>query len=371
MGKNGFRVLDADGHVMEPDSIWVDYIDPAFRDRAPRRVTDTGRAWAQMVVDGTPIYREYPDELVEAFHQRTLAEYRPYAEAGFDAASQVRALDDQGIDVSYLYPSLGLGVVAIDGQDPKLAAAICRAYNRFLRDFCATDPVRLRPVALLSLHDIGMAIGELEYAVGDLGMSAVMLRPNMVNGRSVGHPDTAPFWQRCADLGVSVSFHEGCHTKLPAAGSDRFTSHFAMHGCSHPMEQMMAFVALVEGAVFERHPELNFAFMEAGCGWVPYLLWRLDELEYRQWGFQIPEVKHKPSEYFRRQCYVNAEGCEPYLDRILDFVGADRLLFASDYPHPDHDLGEEVDDVLKAPLPETVKRQILWDNAARFYGLPR
>jgi predicted TIM-barrel fold metal-dependent hydrolase len=66
---------------------------------------------------------------------------------------------------------------------------------------------------------------------------------------------------------------------------------------------------------------------------------------------------------------VNAEGCEPYLDRILDFVGADRLLFASDYPHPDHELGEEVEDVLGAKLPDTVKGQIFWDNAARFYGL--
>lgn len=369
MGKQGFAVIDADGHVMEPDGMWAEYIDPAFRSRAPQRVTVNGRAWGQMVVDGVPIYREYPDELVEAFHERTMEQYASYAADGFDAASQVRALDDQGIDLSYLYPSLGLGVVAIDGQDPALAAAICRAYNRFLADFCAAAPDRLRPVALLSLHDPALAIAEMEFAVDKLGMSSVMLRPNMVNGRSVGHPDTAPFWQRCADLGVSVSFHEGCHTRLPAAGADRFTSHFAMHTCCHPMEQMMAFVALVEGAVFERHPGLRFAFMESGCGWVPYLLWRMDELEYRQWKFQIPEVKHAPSEYFRRQCYVNAEGCEPYLEKIIDHIGADRLLYASDYPHPDHELGEELDDVLKSPLGEDVKRQILWDNPARFYGI--
>ncbi|WP_255949508.1 amidohydrolase family protein [Streptomyces odontomachi] len=366
---HGFRVIDADGHVMEPDSMWTEYIDPAFRDRAPRRAAQDGEGWAQMLVDGQPMYRHYPDALVAEFARRTEESYGPYAAAGFDAPSQVQSLDDQGIDVSFLYPSLGLGTVTIDGMDPKLAAAISRAYNRWLADFCSHAPDRLKPVALLSLHDVELAIGELRFAVDKLGMRNVMLRPNMVSGRSVGHPDTARFWAECASLGVSVSFHEGCHTMLPAAGADRFTTHFAMHSACHPMEQMMAFIALVDGGVMERHPELRFGFMEAGCGWVPYLLWRMDDLEYRNWKFQIPEVKHEPSEYFRRQCWVSAEGCEPYLGKIAADIGTDRLLYASDYPHPDHEFGEELEDVLKADLPDDVKRAMLWDNPAAFYGL--
>jgi uncharacterized protein len=364
-----YQIIDADGHVMEPDGMWCDYIDPRFRDRAPRRASAAGQDWAQMLVDGEPIYRNYPDDLVAAFHKNTIEWYGEFAACGFDPPSQVRALDLQGIDISYLYPSLGLGVVAIDGQDPRLAAAICRAYNRWLAEFCSHAPGRLKPVALLSLHDVGLAVAELDYAVTTLGMRAVMLRPNMVNGRSVGHPATMPFWDACAGHGVSVSFHEGCHTRLPAAGADKFTTHFGMHACCHPMEQMMAFVALVEGGVMERHPHLCFAFLEAGCGWVPYFLWRLDDLEYRHWNFQIPHVKHRPSEYFRRQCYVSAEGCEPYLGKLVDDIGSDRLLFASDYPHPDHGFGEEVEDILAAPLEPAIKQHIFWDNPIQFYGL--
>lgn len=346
--------------------MWRDYIEPAFRDRAPRKVFDNNHNWGQLHVDGQPIYRNYPDELVEAFHTNTVSFYEEAYRAGFDAASQVRAMDQQGIDVSFLYPSLGLGVVAIDGQDPALAYAINRAYNNWLADFCSYAPERLRPVALISLHRTDEAVRELQRAVLELGMRAVTVRPNPVGGRHIGHEEFEPFWAECERLDVAVGIHEGCHTRLPAAGSDRFTTHMAMHTCCHPMEQMMAFVSLFEGGVFQRHPNLRVGFLESGCGWVPYLLWRMDE-EYRLWRFQLPHIKEKPSQCFRRQCYVNAEGCEPYLPAVLDLIGPDKILFASDYPHPDHAMGEEIEEILEAPLPEDVKEKILWANAARFY----
>ena len=195
---------------------------------------------------------------------------------------------------------------------------------------------------LASLREF--AAREVDRVVDDLAITSVIVRPNPVDGRPVGHPDHEPFWARCEERGVSVSLHEGCHTMLPAAGADRFTSHFAMHACCHPIEQMMAFVSLVESGTFERHPDLRVGFMESGGGWVPYLLWRLDDLEYKHWRFQVPEVKRKPSEYFHRQCYVSVEACEPYLPRLVDELGADRLLFATDFPHPDHTFGEEIAD---------------------------
>jgi predicted TIM-barrel fold metal-dependent hydrolase len=130
--------------------------------------------------------------------------------------------------------------------------------------------------------------------------------------------------------------HEATHARVPTAGADRFHTRFAMHACSHPMEQMLAFLALVEGGVLERHPDLHVAFLEAGCGWVPYWLFRLDE-EHRQLSWEVKKnVRLLPSEYFRRQCFVSCEAGEPYLDRIIDFIGEDNLLFGSDYPHMDH-----------------------------------
>jgi predicted TIM-barrel fold metal-dependent hydrolase len=366
--KNGFRVMDCDAHVMEPDEMWVDYIEAAYRDRAPRRVATNGHSWAQMHVDGQPIYINYPGELVAAFQDRIIKGYGDGFRNGFDAASHVRAMDQQGVDLAYLYPSLGLGVIAIDGQDAGLAYAINRAYNNWLVDFCSYAPERLRPVAMISMHRPEGATEELLRVVNELRISAITIRPNPANGRTISHMDFEPFWKACEENNVAVGIHEGCHTRLPAAGADRFTTHVGMHGCCHPMEQMMAFVSLFEGGVFQRHPGLRVAFLESGCGWVPYLLWRMEE-EFRLWRFQIPEVKDGPTKCFRRQCFVSAEGCEPYLSAILDVVGEDRILFATDYPHPDHHQGEEIEDIFAANLSDKVMGKILWNNGARFYNI--
>ncbi len=130
----------------------------------------------------------------------------------------------------------------------------------------------------------------------------------------------------------------------------------------------MAFLTLLEGGVLERHPSLRFAFLESGCGWLPYWLWRLDEIEYKNVGFEIEaNVKMKPSDYFRRQCYIAAEP-EPYLGDLVKHIGEDRILFGSDYPHPDH--GPDItDDLVKLEglVSRPVLQKLLWDNPKRFY----
>ena len=368
--RDGLVVVDCDAHIMEPDEMWVNYIDGKYRDRAPRRVVNNGRIWGQLQVEGQPIFFNYPDRLVEAYQKNVVANYGEFHRAGFDAASQVRAMDQQGIDIAYLYPSVGLYVTSIDGQDPDLAYAISRAYNNWLVDFCSYAPDRLRPVAMVSRHRPRDAEQELLRAVQELGMRAVTFRPNPINGLTIGHEDFEPFWALCEELDVAVGLHEGSHVRLPATGADRFTTHMAMHAACHPMEQMMAFISLFEGGVFERHPNLRFGFLEAGCGWLPYLLWRM-EVEFKLWKYQVPDVHRTPVECFKNQCYINAEGSEPYLPALLNFIGEGKILFASDYPHPDHEFGEELEEVLELPLPFEVKRKILWDNAASFYGFQR
>ena len=85
----------------------------------------------------------------------------------------------------------------------------------------------------------------------------------------------------------------------------------------------------------------------------------------------MPDVHRSPTECFQSQCFINAEGGEPYLPAVLEFIGEDKLLFASDYPHPDHELGEELEEILELQVPLEVKKKILWDNAASFYGIQR
>ena len=132
---------------------------------------------------------------------------------------------------------------------------------------------------------------------------------------------------------------------------------------------VVAFLALLEGGVLERHPKLRVAFLEAGCGWVPYWLWRLDQ-RYKNVGFEVEQhVKMKPSDYFTRQCWVALASDEPYLADVIGYIGEDRLLFASDYPHPDHepDLTEEIV-ALEGALSNATLKKILEDNPIAFYG---
>ncbi len=136
------------------------------------------------------------------------------------------------------------------------------------------------------------------------------------------------------------------------------------------MEQMMGLLALIEGGVLERHPKLRVGMLESGCGWLPYWLWRLDE-EYENLYWEVKDnVKMKPSEYFRRQCFIEIETTEPYLGQIVDYIGSDNLIFGSDYPHVDHK-PDVVDKAvaLQEQLPQEILQKILWDNSARFYGL--
>jgi uncharacterized protein len=379
----GYQIIDSDGHVTEPIEIWEEYLEPEFKSRAPYQAVSSSAEGVinldifspplkNLTVEGERIYHKISDEIWSEGIKLTIQEYAKHGSSalGCNPEAHAQAMRRMGIDLSFLYPTAGLWMFAIDTMDAKLAGALVRAYNNWLRDFCSYDPLLFKGVGAINLHDPDEMVPELRR-IADFGWKAVFLRPNPVKGRLLSDRAYEPFWTECERLGIAVSIHEGSHSRLPTTGADRFNSRFAMHACSHPMEQMMAFLALLEGGVLERHPNLRVAFLEAGCGWLPYWLWRLDEAEYKHLAWEVKDnVKMKPSEYFRRQCFVSIEPDEPYLMEIIKYIGEDNLLFGSDFPHIDHDpeaLEEVID--LEERLSKRTVQKILWDNPMRFYGL--
>jgi predicted TIM-barrel fold metal-dependent hydrolase len=120
----------------------------------------------------------------------------------------------------------------------------------------------------------------------------------------------------------------------------------------------------------ERHARLRFVFLEAGGGWAPYWLYRLDEQVHGFGGF-CPQMRLRPSEYFARQCWVSFEVDEPTLPALVPFVGEDRIVWGSDYPHHDATFPgalKELREVI-APLPQATQAKILGANAAALYRL--
>lgn len=359
----GYRILDADCHVIEPFEMWQNYLEPEFKSQAPSYDR------AGLKVAGEPIYWKISAQVQAEGSRQVVRKQLKSVVRNFDVESQVQAMEKMGTDISFLYPTVGLWMLAIDKMEPQLAGALTRAYNNWLRDFCSYNPQRLKGVGAINLHAPQEMVLELQR-IAAWGWKAVFLRPNPVKGRLLSDRAYEPFWTECEHLGIAVGIHEGTHCHLPTTGSDRFHSRFAMHACSHPMELMMALLALIEGGVLERHPNLKVAFLEAGCTWLPYWLWRLDE-EYENLAWEVEEnVKMKPSEYFRRQCFISVEPSEPNLQEAIAYLGTDRLLFGSDYPHMDHkpDVVEQAVN-LTEQLPKKTVQKILWDNPSMFYGL--
>jgi uncharacterized protein len=353
------KIIDADCHLWEPSNIWSDYIEPQFGTHH----------LSGMNLDGEPIYQNISDEMAAVATSALVRNYATYGISDYSAPSIVKALSVLGADVAFLYPTIGGWLFAIDSMDPALAGAFIRAYNSWLHDFVAYDPQVLRGVGAINRHAPEEMVPEL-HRIAAFGWKAVVMRPNPIKGLLLSDPAYEPFWSECERLDVAVGLHEGAHARVPSAGADRFETRFALHACSHPMEQMMALLALVEGGVLERHPRLRVAFLEAGGGWIPYWLWRLDR-EYHDLEWEVRgNVSMKPSDYFRRQCFVSIEPTEPYLGPLIDFIGADNIIIGSDFPHMDHDPNVLKDALaLEATLSRAVVQKLLWDNPARLYGI--
>ena len=357
---NGYKIIDADAHVYEPHSLWQTYLEPAFRDFAPT---------PDLKIQGVSVMNKYSNTLLDE-GVKQVAQSHPLSVAKeFNPESQVQAMYQMGVDMAFIYPTHLAWISGVDTMASSQVGAYIRAYNNWLRDFCSYNPAILKGVGVVNLHDPKEMISELRR-IADFGWKAVYLRPNPVKGRLLSDSAYEPFWTECEKLDIAVSLHETTHSRVPSAGADRFHSRFALHACSHPMEQMMALLALIEGGVLENHPQLRVGLLESGCGWLPYWLWRLDR-EYEDILWEVKDkVKRKPSEYFYRQCFIAVEPSETYLPKLLEELGEDNLIFGSDYPHMDHK-PDVVDDMvaLEGQLSQKVIQKILWDNPRRFYGL--
>jgi uncharacterized protein len=383
--REGLRILDADRHVVEPIGMWKEYLPPEYKDGAPyeelvvpqetveQRIARLGPkamlpVTPTLMLDGQPAWSRVTEramvEVAWSLAQRTGA-YSP----GVTPSHHLQDMAQTGLDLAFLYPSFGLFLLRIDGMEPARATAFARAYNNWLRDFCRAAPEKLMGVGALCLHEPEALPDEVER-IASFGWKAVVVPPNPVNGRTLSHPAYEPLWSTCERLSIAVSIHEGSHARLPTTGSDRFTTRFAQNASSHPLEQMLVILTLIEGGVLERHPRLRVGFFEAGCSWLPYWLWRLDNTYQFLSGEVAENVRMKPSEYFRRQCFIGVEPEEPGIAEVVRLLGADNLLFGTDYPHADH--GDDIVDHLmglRKVLPEEAMRKMLWDNPARFYGL--
>lgn len=382
MTPDGLRVLDSDMHVLEPADLWQRYIDPAFKHAAPVGLTELQRdirvkVKSHIMLRIGPVrpVRHNGANVWSSEQDRTFAE----AEArNWDATSQKLAMDKEGLDAAVLFPSRGLFVLGldsrqimgVDGLEPEFAAAIARAYNDWLHDFCQQYPERFFGAAMVAPHDVASAVTETRRTVGELGFKAIFLAPGCVNRRPWHDRYYDPLWAECERLNVPVTFHGGGQTFLrPDFSLEVFDSLMMWHTFNQPLGIMTAAVSMCSGGVLERFPKLRVGLLEGNCGWGPWLFHRLDE--HWEWvgRREFPELRKKPSEYFRSNCFLAVEADEETVKYYLDWFGDENLVFSTDYPHADSKYPHSIREFAKLPIPVASRQRILWDNCARLYAI--
>jgi uncharacterized protein len=334
-------IIDADGHVTETWEQIARHLDEPRRRRSLL----------------TPLFPQ------DGWDRRMLSTRGDWAG---DGAAWVEALDAGAMDVAVLFPTLGLFMPFL--RDAEWAVACCRAYNTMLhREFTSQSP-RLKGVALLPLQDPAAAAQELERAVSELGFVAGMLSADSYY--LLGHRRFDPIYATAQRLRVPLGVH-AAGTDMGVAG-EPFPKFIQAHTVSHVFGQLRQITSMIFDAVPERFPDLVLAYLEAGSGWIPYFVQRMDE-EYEKRGhLEARELSRPPSELVRSgRIYFSCEADEPLLPQALEYVGRTQIMYASDFPHWDHSYPKSLKELQdRTDLTDADKRAVLGDNARRFYRLP-
>jgi predicted TIM-barrel fold metal-dependent hydrolase len=279
----------------------------------------------------------------------------------------LRDADREGIDRVVFFPSVALGLPGF--SDLAFSGEFAARYNRWLAGYCANAGGRAYGVAVVPIEDVSRSV-ELVREAKDLGLVATMI-PAVLRERTLDHPDLEPFYAAASDVGMPLGVHGAPGIHLPPLGAQRFENYLQVHSLSFPFDMMVATTALVLGGVLERHSQLRVGLFEAGVGWAPYFLERLDEHVEKR-GRLTPGCKRPPHEYVTRgQLYVSCEPDEAGTRFAVESLGPDWILFASDYPHWDGEFPHATRPMReRTDLTPEVKARILGENARTFFALP-
>ena len=362
-----FTCISADSHVIEPGDLWLKYIDPQYRDRAPRLVHEKDHD--SYVCEGKTLLpiasvsnAGVPNE------KRTLqGRFETNVPRGaWDPDARLKEMEVDGVQAELLYPTMALRLFSL--EDTGFRTACLQAYNNWIADYCGAHPDRLKAVGLIPIEDIELAIGELQRCQ-DLGLAGGSIAIYQDPDRHYGDPVFEPFWAAAQDLEMPVSLHILSERQRQEPAKNRppdFTGNLVM---SQWIQRSLGNLAW--SGVLNRFPELKLVSAENDIGWVPYFLERLDYVfDTRQnivkWGLSRDI---RPSDVIKRNVYHTFMRDRSGI-ATRHLIGVSHIMWSSDYPHGDSTWPEsqEMIDSIMGDVPAEERHAMLAGNAAEMYG---
>jgi uncharacterized protein len=375
-------LIDADSHITEPADVWTSRVPARYVDDVPAVTRDAdGRdVWVldgvMICVVGSTAPAGFPGS--PAVRPKTFDQLHPGA---YDAAARLRYLDEAGIWAQTLYPNVGgFGSQQFRKITDPIVQRLCiQAYNDFLHEWTSADLRRLIPICSIPFWDVDASVAEIERCAA-LGFRGILFtgEPLRFGLPTLGDPSWDPLWAAARGADLPIHFHIG-------GGEDNVFDLMTPRRASHGAPGAEAYAAtnlfmkngtqcadLITSGVLARFPEVRFVSVESGIGWIPFVL---ECADYSYLGASTAARQGSsellPSELFRRQVYATFWFERTAPTRLLDELPVDNLLFETDFPHVTCLYGN-IAETIEANLGHTsedVRRKLLWDNAARLYGI--
>ena len=288
----------------------------------------------------------------------------------FDPDVRARELDDDGVAGEVVFPQMApFGAGLMDYRHPVTPDQDlegCRAYNRWLADFCSNEPERHAGVGLITLDDIEVTVREVR-AIREMGLwGGVMLPGTTGDLPYYHHPRYAPLWAVCEELGLPLQVHSGWS---PDYGDVEAAT--PMYITEVATWAHRPFAALLWSNAFEEHPKLKMIFTETGCSWILETLRVVGRLA------DDPTFAHftrshslSPKEYFARNCFIGASFMGPDEGADRHEIGLGNLMWGTDYPHLEGTWPNTMQKMRETfgDYPEAEIRALLGTTAAEVYG---
>lgn len=372
MGRT-YNLISADSHVLEPPHLWTTYMPKKFHDKVPRVVPDGegGEAW-QFAPDVPPapigIYasagRAHEDI------RWTGVTFAAANQGNFRGEPRLQEQDADGIDAEVMFGSARMMSHFFSDPDPEFQLAGVRAYNDWLaQEILKVDPSRLIGLAAMPALSPEAAIAEMERCL-KLGFKGVWLNTMPSVGSTI-RPEDDPFWAAAAANGVAVHFHVRVMRKLAKPKPKGVRGDDLVGLASVGAADMIIDMGeIIQSGVHDRFPNLTWVMVEAGSGWIPYVLEQLDDRWHRNRSWLPVKLKHEPSYYYRNN-WRSTFMIDRYAVENRHHLGVDNLMFSTDYPHHGCDWPHTRDTVEKlfAGVPADERAKMCAGNAVKLYGL--